>query len=97
MMDAETYPAAFLLVGSFKLEFKNAFSELPRTDFPWVRGSTAITLKKDVIDFSIPVLAKTALSAGVGINRHVSTPRANVDMVKGLIGDDLLNALNIDK
>ena len=60
--------------------------------FGWLRGSTAITIKKNIADFSIPLLAKTALSVGVGTSTHNSTPRASVDMVKSLIGDDLLTA-----
>ena len=71
--------------GLYDFEFKNAFSELPRTDFPWVRGSTAITLKKDVIDFSIPFLAKTALSVGLGANTHSSTPRVSVSMMMDIL------------
>tara|TARA_Y100000748_G_C15333118_1_gene424916 strand:- start:63 stop:776 length:714 start_codon:yes stop_codon:yes gene_type:complete len=71
--------------GLYDFEFKNAFSELPRTDFPWVRGSTAITLKKDVIDFSIPFLAKTALSFGLGANTHSSTPRVSVSMMMDIL------------
>ena len=65
---------------------------LPKTPFGWARATTAVTIKKNIADLSIPVLAKTAISVGVGTSNHVSTPRASVDMVKGLIGDDLLNA-----
>ena len=65
---------------------------LPKTSFGWARGTTAITIKKNVADFSIPLLAKTALSVGVGTSSHKSTPRASVSMVKELIGDDLINA-----
>ena len=61
--------------------------------FAWARGSTAITIKKNIADFSIPLLAKTALSIGVGTNTHSSTPRASVSMVKELLGpEDLVNA-----
>ena len=77
--------------GEYSFEFVNPGFALPETPFAWARGSTAITIKKNVADFSIPLLAKTALSVGVGTSTHNSTPRASVDMVKGLIGDDLLN------
>ena len=78
--------------GEYSFEFSNLGFVLPKTPFGWARVTSAITMKKNIFELSIPVLAKTALSAGVGINKHVSTPRASVDMVKGLIGDDLLNA-----
>ena len=43
------------------------------------------------MDISIPFLAEAALNAGAGFGSHVSTPRANVGMVKNLLGDDLSN------
>ena len=56
----------------------------------------AITIKKNVADFSIPLLAKTALSVGIGTNTHSSTPRASVSMVMELLDiddpADLINA-----
>jgi len=54
--------------------------------------SSGITLKKNIADFSIPFLAKTALSVGVGVNSHSSTPRASVSMVKELLSTDDLAA-----
>ena len=82
--------------GEYEFEFKNAFSEMPRVPFVWGRGSTAITIKKNIADFSIPLLAKTALSVGVGTNTHSSTPRASVSMVMELLDidspEDLVNA-----
>ena len=65
---------------------------LPKTSFGWGRGTTAITIKKNVADFSIPLLAKTALSVGVGTSSHKSTPRASVSMVKELLGENLITA-----
>jgi len=81
-----------VVYGEYSFEFSNPGFTLPETPFGWARASTAITIKKNIADFSIPVLAKTALSVGVGTSKHASTPRASVDMVKSLIGDDLLNA-----
>ena len=78
--------------GEYSFEFSNAGFALPKTPFGWARATTAITLKKNIAEFGIPVLARTALSVGVGTSKHASTPRASVDMVKGIIGDDLLNA-----
>ena len=82
--------------GEYEFQFKNAFSEMPSVPFLWGRGSTAITIKKNVADFSIPLLAKTALSVGIGTNTHSSTPRASVSMVMELLDiddpADLINA-----
>ena len=80
--------------GEYAFTFTNAtpFS-IDNAPFGWLRGSTAITVKKNIADFSIPLLAKTALSVGVGTSTHSSTPRASVSMVKELLGtEDLVNA-----
>ena len=74
--------------GEYKFSFVNQLASLENVPFGWVRGSTAITIKKNVADFSIPLLAKTALSVGVGINTHSSTPRASVSMVMELLNID---------
>ena len=79
--------------GEYKFSFVNQLATMENVPFGWGRGSTAITIKKNVADFSIPLLAKTALSVGVGTNTHSSTPRASVSMVKELLGtEDLVNA-----
>ena len=77
--------------GAYQFEFGNALSTLGPVDFGWGRVSYAVTMKKNIMDLSIPFLAKAALNAGAGFGRHVSTPRANVGMVKELLGDDLMN------
>ena len=85
-----------IAAGAYQFEFENALSTLGPVDFGWARVSYAVTMKKNIMDLSIPFLAKTALNAGAGFGGHVSTPRASVDMVKELLGDDLTNvdALN---
>ena len=77
--------------GAYQFEFVNELSTLGPVDFGWARVSYAVTLKKNIMDFSIPFLAETALNAGAGFGAHASTPRASVDMVKELLGDDLTN------
>ena len=85
-----------IAAGAYQFEFENVLSTLGPVDFGWARISYAVTMKKNIMDLSIPFLAKTALNAGAGFGGHVSTPRASVDMVKELLGDDLTNvdALN---
>ncbi|MBT7372879.1 MAG: hypothetical protein HN815_02725, partial [Candidatus Marinimicrobia bacterium] len=77
--------------GAYQFEFGNALDTLGPVDFGWARVSYAVTMKKNIMDLSIPFLAKAALNAGAGFGSHVSTPRASVDMVKELLGDDLTN------
>ena len=77
--------------GKYQFEFGNVLSTLGPVDFGWGRVSYAVTMKKNIMDLSIPFLAKAALNAGAGFGSHVSTPRASVDMVKELLGDDLTN------
>ena len=78
--------------GEYNFSVINKLSPMEDVPFGWARGSTAITVKKNLADFSIPLLAKTALSVGVGVNSHSSTPRASVSMVKELLGTDDLSA-----
>ena len=81
------------LVGrEYKFSFLNQINQMENVKFGWARVSRAITVKKNIADFSIPFLAKTAFSAGLGINSHSSTPRASVSMVKELLDTDDLTA-----
>ena len=75
--------------GLYEFTFENPVNDLGPIEFPWLRLSTVITLKKNIMDISIPFLAEAALNAGGGFSSHVSTPRASVDMVRELFGDDL--------
>ena len=77
--------------GEYEFDFGNQYTTLDPIPFGWARASYAVTLKKNIIDLSIPFLAKAALNAGAGYGAHISTPRANVGMVKALFGDDLTN------
>ena len=80
--------------GEYQFDFINPVNTLGPVDFGWARASYALTFKKNLMDISIPILAKAAINAGVGFNGHTSTPRASISMVKELVGDDL-TALDI--
>jgi len=81
------------LVGrEYKFSFLNQINQMENVKFGWARVSRAITVKKNIADFSIPLLAKTALSVGFGVNSHSSTPRASVSMVRDLLDTDDLTA-----
>ena len=97
---------ANLVGGEFSFNFSNDFidesgniTEPLNYPFGWARFSTAVTVKKNITDFSIPVLAETALSVGLGINNHISTPRPSMEMVKGLLGtgETITGAVDTDK
>tara|TARA_B100000614_G_scaffold246417_1_gene252432 strand:- start:21 stop:722 length:702 start_codon:yes stop_codon:yes gene_type:complete len=78
--------------GEYNFSFSNVVNQMEDIPFKWVRLSSAITVKKNIADFSIPLLAKTALSIGLGVNSHSSTPRASVSMVRDLLDTDDLTA-----
>tara|TARA_S200000501_G_scaffold40628_1_gene33096 strand:+ start:251 stop:958 length:708 start_codon:yes stop_codon:yes gene_type:complete len=79
--------------GKYEFDFTNQF--LPemedRIPFLWGRASYSFTLKKNIMDLSIPFLAKAAINAGGGFGSHAATKRANYEMVQSLLGDDLTN------
>ena len=78
-------------LGEYKFNFGNNNMTLEPIPFRWARATYAVTLKKNIMDLSIPFLAKAALNAGGGFGQHLSTPRANVGMIKTMFGDDLTN------
>ena len=75
--------------GLYEFTFDNPVNPLGPIEFPWLRLSTVVTLKKNLMDISIPFLAEAALKAGGGFGSHISTPRASGDMVREIFGDDL--------
>ena len=81
--------------GEYEFSFGNKNMDFDPIPFGWARASYAATLKKNIMDLSIPFLAKAAVNVGGGFGGHVSTPRANVEMVRELFGDDLIN-LNVN-
>ena len=81
-----------LAFGEYQFDFitREELPNLENVPFIWLRASYALTLKKNLMDISIPILAKAAINVGLGFNRHVSTPRASIDMVQNIFeGQDL--------
>ena len=76
---------------TYDIDFMNVSGDMPTILFGWASASTYVTARKKIVGFSIPFLAATKVHAGGGVNTHMTTPIANVDMVTELIGD-LLNA-----
>lgn len=77
-------------LGQYEFDFTNAF--LPEMEekipFVWGRGSYSFTLKKNIMDISIPFLAKAAINAGGGFGKHAATKRVNVEMVRSILGEE---------
>ena len=81
--------------GTYDFTFDNPVSSIGPINFGWARGSYSVTLKKNLMDISIPFLAEAALNAGAGFGSHASTPRVSVGMEDELIdylGDNLIEA-----
>ena len=76
-----------IAAGKYEFDFTNQF--LPEMEqkipFVWGRGSYSFTLKKNIMDISIPFLAKAAINAGGGFGSHAATKRVNVDMVRSIL------------
>ena len=76
---------------TYDIDFQNAFGDMPTIPFGWASTNVYYTARKG-FGISIPFLAAAKLHAGGGINTHLTTPIADVDMVTELLGGDLLNA-----
>ena len=87
------------IIGSlYDFSFANVVDTVDQ-QFGWGAASGYITLQKKIFKLSIPLLAKAKLSAGVGINKHTSTPMIDQSMLEAVIsGGDLKNGeLDTDK
>ena len=83
--------------GKYEFDFTNQF--LPEMEekipFLWGRGSYSFTLKKNIMDISIPFLAKAAINAGGGFGSHAATKRVNVSMVRSILGEEDLTQVEL--
>ena len=61
--------------GEYEFSFGNQYMDFDPIPFGWARASYAATLKKNIMDLSIPFLAKAAINVGGGFGGHVSTAR----------------------
>ena len=62
----------------------------------WGSASGYITAQKKIFKLSIPFLAKAKLSAGGGINFHVSTPMVDEEMLKSITSNVNLSSVDLD-
>ena len=79
--------------GKYEFDFTNEYlPEMEKIPFVWGRASYSFTLKKNIMDISIPFIAKAAINAGGGFGSHAATKRINVDMVRSIFEqEDLAN------
>ena len=70
----------------YDFTFKNAVTPSETSEFAFAAGSMFITLQKPVFDLGIPFLAKAKLYGGLGINKNVSTPLVNQEMLEAVFG-----------
>ena len=91
------------VASTYNFSFGNPLMEASGTtidnmQFAWISGSGYLTVKRKLLQFKIPVLAKAKLSAGVGINSHSSIPMIDLKMLKAVVPDgDLTKELDSDK
>ena len=87
-LEAEGYASA----APYTFSFKNLLMDLDSAQAGLLTGSYYVTVRKKIIGLGIPFLAKAKLFAGLGINKHVSTPMVSQEMFEAVIsGGDLEN------
>ena len=81
----------FNFVGNtYEFSFENPITTIDKEQFGFVSGNTYITIQKSLFDLGIPFLARANLYAGLGGNRHFSTPMINQEMLEAVVaGNDL--------
>jgi len=79
---------AVMLLSSYEFSFSNQIpgSAINNQKFGWADFSGYFTLQKKLLKFSIPLLAKTKLTAGIGANSHSSIPMISQNMMKSVMG-----------
>ena len=65
---------------------------LASENLPWGRISTYVTIRKEVLGLSIPLLAKAQLYGGLGFNKHKVVPIMTADVIKDALGGNDIEA-----
>ena len=89
---------AIMLLSPYEFSFSNLTpsSAINHQKFGWADFSGYFTLQKKLFKFSIPLLAKTKLTAGAGINLHSSIPMISQDMMESVMGAGNLESGTLD-
>ena len=87
-----------MLLSPYEFSFSNQTpgSAINNQKFGWADFAGYFTLQKKLFKFSIPLLAKTKLSAGAGINSHSSIPMISQDMMEFVMGAGKLGSGTLD-
>ena len=81
----------------YKFTPYTALGDLTTGEMPWGRVSTYLTVRKEILGLSIPLLAKTQLYGGLGFNNHRVLPVMTLDMFKSAFETaDIETALDED-
>jgi len=65
---------------------------LASENLPWGRVSTYVTIRKEILGLSIPLLAKAQLYGGLGFNKHKVVPIMTADVIKDALGGNDIEA-----
>ena len=72
-----------------------AGAALSTQELPWGRVSTYLTVRKEILGLSIPLLAKAQLYGGIGFNKHKVIPIMTAEVIKDAFNtNDLEAAIN---
>ena len=86
-----------ILISPYDFSFvQNNVVAIDKEQFGWAAGSGYFTLQKKLFKFSIPLLAKTKLTAGAGVNSHSSIPMISQDMMESVMGAGNLDSGTLD-
>jgi len=86
-----------LVANTYEFSFVNPVSTLDKEQFGFLSGNTYVTIQKSLFDLGIPFLARANLYAGLGGNRHVSTPMINQEMLEAVVAGGNIETGEIDQ
>ena len=58
-----------------------------KTDFAWGKTSNYFTVKKEIIGFKIPIVAKASVNGGLGYNTHQVMPKLTPTLIENALED----------
>ena len=80
---------AIVNVDKYQFSFENPLANVGPFDAYWGGASIYFTARKKIVGFELPILGGAQLFAGGGYNTHTFAPLVNLDLVLGLMADDL--------
>ncbi len=71
---------------TYDINFSNDFGPMDPLEFAWLSTDMYLTLRKSFFSASVPILGGVKLHVGGGVNTHLTTPIASLDMITDLLG-----------